>query len=113
MTNWSALVVNLVVMFFLSPFVVHTLGKMEYGIWSLLTVLTGYMGIMDLGVRASTGRHVILYLGKDDHEKIDHTIRTSLGFFSSPGESCWRSGCWAAGWFPGRLVPSRTITTGW
>jgi len=85
MTNWSALVVNLVVMFFLSPFVVHTLGKMEYGIWSLLTVLTGYMGIMDLGVRASTGRHVILYLGKDDHEKIDHTIRTSLGFFSLTG----------------------------
>jgi O-antigen/teichoic acid export membrane protein len=85
MTNWSAHVVNVVVMLFLSPFVVHTLGKMEYGIWSLLTILTGYMGILDLGVRASTGRHVILYLGKGDHEKVDHTIRTSLGFFSLTG----------------------------
>lgn len=85
MTNWSAHVVNLLVMFFLSPFVIHTLGQVEYGIWSLLTVLTGYMGILDLGVRASTGRHVMLYLGKEDHEAVDHTIRTSLGFFSLTG----------------------------
>ena len=30
--NWTAHGANLVVMFFLSPFVVHTLGKVEYGI---------------------------------------------------------------------------------
>jgi len=83
--NWGAHAANLVVMFFLSPFLVHTLGPMEYGIWSLLWVLTGYMGILDLGVRASTGRHVILYLGKEDHEKVDHTIRTGLAFFTLTG----------------------------
>jgi O-antigen/teichoic acid export membrane protein len=83
--NWGAHAANLVVMFFLSPFLVHTLGRMEYGIWSLLWVLTGYMGVLDLGVRASTGRHVILYLGKEDHEKVDHTIRTGLGFFTLTG----------------------------
>lgn len=83
--NWSGHIVSLVVMFFLSPFVVHSLGQVEYGIWSLLTVLTGYMGILDLGVRASTGRHVMLYLGKEDHQAVDHTIRTSLGFFSLTG----------------------------
>jgi O-antigen/teichoic acid export membrane protein len=75
----------MVVMFFLSPFVVHTLGSLEYGIWCLLTVLTGYMGIFDLGVRASTGRHIILYLGQGDYEKVDQTVRTGLGFFSLIG----------------------------
>ena len=80
--NWAAHGANLVVMFFLSPFIVHTLGKVEYGIWSLLTVPTGYMGVLDLGVRASTGRHIILHLGKKDHEAVDQTIRTSLGLFS-------------------------------
>ncbi len=83
--NWTGHVVNLVVMFFLSPFVVHTLGEVEYGIWSLLTLLTGYMGILDLGIRASTGRHIILYLGRGEHDKVDQTIRTSLGIFSVIG----------------------------
>lgn len=48
--NWIGHGASLVVMFFLSPFVIYTLGQVEYGIWSLLTVLTGYMGVLDLGV---------------------------------------------------------------
>lgn len=83
--NWIGQGANMVVLFFLSPFVLHTLGVVQYGIWSLLTVLTGYMGILDLGVRASTGRHVTLYIGKGDHKSVDETIRTSLAFFSLVG----------------------------
>ena len=85
LANWTAHGASMVVLFFLSPFVVHTLGKTEYGIWSLLTVLTGYMGIFDLGVRASTGRYVILYHGRQDHERVDETLRTSLGVFTVAG----------------------------
>ena len=83
--NWIGHGASMVVLFFLSPFVIHTLGNIQYGIWSLLTVLTGYMGILDLGVRASTGRHVTLYIGKKDHKSVDETIRTSLAFFSAVG----------------------------
>jgi len=85
LVNWIGYGTNLVVMLFLSPFVIHTLGKVEYGIWSLLTVLTGYMGVLDLGIRSSTGRYVILYLGKGDHQKVVETIRTGLGFFAFTG----------------------------
>jgi len=83
--NWIGHGASMVVLFFLSPFVIHTLGNVQYGIWSLLSVLTGYMGLLDLGVRASTGRHVTLYIGKDDHKSVDETIRTSLAFFSAFG----------------------------
>lgn len=100
-TNWSAHGANLVVMFFLSPFILHGLGSVQYGIWSLLTIVTGYMGIMDLGVRASTGRHVILYLGKGEPEKVDQTIRTSLGFFTAVGGVIL-----AIGLLLGKLFPS-------
>jgi len=85
LANWVGHGANMVVLFFLSPFIVHTLGKTEYGIWSLLTVLTGYMGLFDLGARASTGRHIIVYLGLQDHAGVDETIRTGLGFFSLIG----------------------------
>jgi len=83
--NWIGHGASMVVLFFLSPFVIHMLGNIQYGIWSLLSVLTGYMGILDLGIRSSTGRHVTLYIGKKDHKSVDETIRTSLAFFSAFG----------------------------
>jgi len=83
--NWGGHVAALVVMFFLSPYIVGKLDAVSYGIWSLLNVLTGYMGIFDLGVRASVGRHVALYLGKNDEVGVDETIRAGFGFFSLTG----------------------------
>jgi O-antigen/teichoic acid export membrane protein len=83
--QWGSHGASMAVLFFLSPFVVHTLGAVDYGIWSLLNVLMGYMGILDLGIRASTGRHVILYLGKEDHDAVSETLRTGLGFFAAVG----------------------------
>ena len=81
--NWIAQVANILLMLFLSPFIVHTLGKVQYGVWCLLTVFTGYMGLLDLGIRAGTGRFVMVYLAKGDHKRVNDTLRTSLGFFSA------------------------------
>ena len=83
--NWGGHSASLVVMFFLSPYIVGELHTVAYGIWSLLNVLTGYMGVFDLGVRASVGRHVALYVGKDDPVGIDETIRAGFGIFSLVG----------------------------
>ncbi|GAG34953.1 unnamed protein product, partial [marine sediment metagenome] len=85
LANWVGFAANVLVMFFLSPFVIHTLGEAVYGIWSLLMVLTGYLGIADIGVRASTGRYVVLYLGQHDHRRLGETIRTGLTLFSILG----------------------------
>jgi len=83
--NWGGHAASLFVLFFLSPFVVRELDATTFGIWSLLNVLAGYMGIFDLGVRASVGRHVALYLGKKDSKGVDETIRAGLAFFSLVG----------------------------
>ena len=85
MFNWGGHATTLMVMFFLSPFIVGKLDAVSYGIWSLLSVLTGYMGIFDLGVRASVGRHVALYLGKGDERGVDETIRAGFGVFTLTG----------------------------
>ena len=100
LANWVGHGANVVVLFFLSPFVVHTLGKTEFGIWSLLNVVTGYMGLFDIGVRSSTGRYIIFYLGREDHKSVGETIRTGLGFFSVIGLLIL-----AAGFVAGLLFP--------
>jgi O-antigen/teichoic acid export membrane protein len=83
--NWGAMIINMTIAFFLAPFIVGTLGPVAYGVWSLLNVVAGYMGVLDLGIGSSTGRHICLYLGKNDHKSVDGTIRTSLGFFGAVG----------------------------
>ena len=80
--NWMGHGANLVVMFLLSPFVVHTLGDAAYGVWSLLTVLTGYLGLIDLGVRGSTGRYINFYLGTHSRERVGSVVATSLVFYT-------------------------------
>lgn len=83
--NWGGHASALVVMFFLSPYVVGKLDAVDYGIWSLLSVLAGYMGVFDIGVRGSVGRHVALYLGKKDRAGVDETIRAGFAIFTITG----------------------------
>jgi hypothetical protein len=50
--NWVGYGLNLVVMFFMSPFVVHTLGDERYGVWALQVTLTAHMGLQQGGMEA-------------------------------------------------------------
>ncbi|MCX5737716.1 MAG: polysaccharide biosynthesis protein, partial [Proteobacteria bacterium] len=52
-TNWVGYGTNVAVAFFLTPFIVHSLGDIRYGIWSLVMSLVGYLGLADMGVRPS------------------------------------------------------------
>jgi O-antigen/teichoic acid export membrane protein len=56
--NWVATAVNMVVPFLLTPFVVHHLGRMAYGVWVLAVSTTSYLGLLDLGLRSAIIRFV-------------------------------------------------------
>ena len=79
--NWIGYGANLVVMFFLSPFVVHHLGNTTYGVWSLIMSLTGYLGLIEMGMRGGLGRFINFHLGRDDIPKVNGVINTALMFF--------------------------------
>lgn len=98
--NWGGHISSLLVMFFLSPYIVGKLDAASYGIWSLLTVLVGYMGVFDLGVRASVGRHLALYLGKKDARGVDETIRAGFAVFTVASVLILLVGVLLGGLFP-------------
>lgn len=60
-SNWLALIINIVVSFFLAPFVVNHLGADLYGIWAVAMQFTGYIYLMDFGVRDSLIRYTAKY----------------------------------------------------
>jgi O-antigen/teichoic acid export membrane protein len=85
LSNWAGLFLSVLVGFFLAPFVVHRLGNTGYGIWTLVVSLTGYFGLLDLGIRSSVGRYVARYLARQEEEKVNRTVSTAFAILGLGG----------------------------
>lgn len=77
-SNWIGYAVNLLVAFFLSPFVVHSLGDTSYGIWSLIVSLTGYYGILDLGIRSAVSQYITRYHSQNQTDELNRNFSTAF-----------------------------------
>ena len=80
--NWIGYVANMLLTVVTSWFVFHLLGDVRYGIWSLMISLTGYLGIVDLGLRPAQWRYFNWYLGRREPEKVNAVVCTNLAFFT-------------------------------
>jgi O-antigen/teichoic acid export membrane protein len=84
-SNWVGYAVQILVVFFLTPFVVRSLGDMRYGIWVLVTGLTGYYGLLDLGFRAGITQYLTRNLATRDFENLNRTASTAFVALASCG----------------------------
>jgi O-antigen/teichoic acid export membrane protein len=85
LANWGTYFISVGISFFLSPFVVHHLGNTLYGIWTLIASLTGYLGLLDMGVRGAVTRYVARYHAQGEHGDASRTASSALAFFSVAG----------------------------
>ena len=84
-SNWAALAVNMVIGFFLTPFIIHYIGKSDYGIWTLVGSIVGYYGILGLGVGSAITPYTARYIGQKDWQALNKFVNTALTFFISIG----------------------------
>ncbi len=84
-STWVGYGFSLLVGFLLAPFIVHHLGNTGYGIWILISSLTGYFGMLDLGLRQSVSRYVSHYMGLDDHMNVNRTLVNALAMLGTGG----------------------------
>jgi len=80
-SNFSGLTAQIVIAFFLAPFLVHQLGDAKYGIWTILAALSGYMSLLDFGIAAAITKYVAEYLSKKDFDAINEVLNSTLLFF--------------------------------
>lgn len=78
LSNWFALGVTTIVGFFLSPYVVHHLGNLAYGIWVIIASLVSYMHLLDLGLRGAVTRFVSKGSTQQDHEAASRAVCGAL-----------------------------------
>jgi O-antigen/teichoic acid export membrane protein len=76
--NYVGFVVSLATNFVLFPFVVGRVGEASSGVWLLLGSLTGYMGLLELGIVPSLTQHVAAALGAGRRDEVNRAASTAL-----------------------------------
>ncbi len=74
-------VCNVIITFFLMPFVIGSLGDRWYGLWVLAAAFVGYYGLLDLGLSRANERFISRALGKEDREEANAVFNTCLALF--------------------------------
>jgi O-antigen/teichoic acid export membrane protein len=77
-TNWLNFAVNVLISFFLAPFVVRHLGSIYYGIWAVALQVTGYIYLLDFGVRESVVRYTSKYVARKQHTRLSQTLTVAM-----------------------------------
>lgn len=74
-------VVALIISFFIFPFIVRHTGQELYGVYLIVMMVTGYFGLLDLGVMSALTKYVSEFRGLGDAEAINRIINASLSFY--------------------------------
>lgn len=80
-SNWVLTVLTVAVSYVMTPFVVRTLGESGYGTWTLVTAMTGYLGLVALGVPMACVRYVAEHVSLKEWTKANQTIGTCAGLY--------------------------------
>jgi O-antigen/teichoic acid export membrane protein len=76
--NWIAFAISIGVAFFLSPFIVHHLGNIAYGVWTLVVSMISFMSLLDLGLRGAVTRFVARHHTQGDHLESSHAVSAAF-----------------------------------
>lgn len=80
-TSWISVIASAAVGFLLTPYVLHRLGDEAFGLWILVTTLSGYYGFFDAGIRSAVLRYVSRYSAVADKEDVNRVITTAFYFY--------------------------------
>ncbi len=78
--NWAATGVGLLVPFFLTPFVVRSLGAEAYGVWILSASTVSYLNLLDLGMRSAVIRFVSKAQAQGAARDVQDVVGAALWF---------------------------------
>ena len=80
-SNWIVTLVTVVAVYFLTPFTIHKLGDDGYGTWNLILSITGYLGLLGLGVPMASVRYFAQHVAKGDTHKLNEAIGSCTALY--------------------------------
>jgi O-antigen/teichoic acid export membrane protein len=76
--NVAGIVVNMISGLLVMPYLIQRLGNTTYGLWILIGTLTGYFGVLDLGVPAAVGRLIAIHRARREPTHINVVMSTAF-----------------------------------
>jgi len=83
--NALAYAIAIAVSFVQAPFLIHQLGDERYGIWTLIGLVTGYYGLLDLGTRGAIGFFVARARAQEATVEIAELTASAFWFLAGAG----------------------------
>ena len=84
-TNWFAFAATLAVSFFLTPYLIGTLGTARYDVWCVAESVLAYFSLLDMGVAACLVRYVAKHHASADRDGLNRIASACLGVFLAAG----------------------------
>ena len=81
-SNAGVMVIKVIVVFLVTPIIVHRLHDLRFGIWLFISSITAYLTVGDFGVKSAIIRFVARYDGLRDDDGINRVINTSSAILS-------------------------------
>lgn len=79
--SYVTIITNILVGIGLTPFILSSLGKSEYGLYMLVGSLIGYLALLDFGLTPTTVRFVSKYRHEKNKDKEESFIATNLWIY--------------------------------
>ena len=87
-SNIGDFLASIIITLLMTPIYLFALGKHDYGIWEIITIVIGYMGLLDLGIRSAVVRYCSYYLAQNDAAQVRKVYSTALIYMTGIGIVC-------------------------
>jgi O-antigen/teichoic acid export membrane protein len=75
--NYAGFAINLATNLVMFPYVVHQIGDAAAGVWLLLSSVTGYMGLLELGIVPSLTQTIAAALARGDRDAVNRAASSA------------------------------------
>src|SRR6185312_16044893 len=76
--GWMSTLLAIAVGLYMTPFLIHHLGKVGYGVWVLVQSAVSYMYLLDLGLRTTVVRFSAEAHARGDHAEVSNVVSAAL-----------------------------------
>ena len=84
-TNYLGTMIDVAIIFILTPIILDELGSTAYGIWILLHSILFYLNFLDLGLYDSTVKYIAKFIAKGEVDNVNKLTGTTLTVFIISG----------------------------
>lgn len=88
-SNWIGFAVHGLITFFLTPFILDAIGGTQYGIWVLITSLTGYYGLLTMGIGAGTTQQLTKAVAEENSHRVNQLASSAVFALTGCGGVIW------------------------